>query len=212
MCQAMTEQGIVHYDLKCDNLLLLPVPGTPSAEFWNPRSSTPPFTCVVADFGESKRYTSRDHAYTARNRGTEYIKSPEMLTVSNAVVKSRSNYDRRKNQASAPPLTALLLRPLPKRDSPWGGGGAAAILSSQPYSKRRGCCRLRQACEAPGDVFSWPGVVARGLAAPLKACLQGSACSLVPSICLPQRSLVVANATELEPSSPDMVAASVEVL
>jgi serine/threonine protein kinase len=42
-------------------------------------------------------------AFSARNRGTEYIKSPEMLTVSNALQKSRATYDRRKHQGAGRP-------------------------------------------------------------------------------------------------------------
>jgi len=35
--------------------------------------------------------------YTMQNRGTEYIKSPEMLIVANASKMTRPTYDRRKN-------------------------------------------------------------------------------------------------------------------
>ncbi len=38
--------------------------------------------------------------YTTRNRGTEFIKSPEMLTVAYASQKTRDAYDRRKKVGS----------------------------------------------------------------------------------------------------------------
>jgi len=37
---------------------------------------------VLTDFGECKMFTSEDDEYCLKNRGTEYIKSPEMLTLS----------------------------------------------------------------------------------------------------------------------------------
>eukprot|EP00959_Pyramimonas_sp_CCMP1952_P077652 1623225-Pyramimonas_sp.AAC.1 len=99
----MVAANIVHYDLKCDNILLRPAGGVSETDFWQPLGPTPPFNVVLADFGESKQYIHPERAYTSRNRGTEYIKSPEMLTVSNASVKTRSNYDRRKCQPLTPP-------------------------------------------------------------------------------------------------------------
>lgn len=81
---------MVHFDLKCDNILLLPREGVSDEEFWSPSSSQPPFRVVVADFGESKLYGTIHEAATVRNRGTEYIKSPEMLTVANAQKKVSS--------------------------------------------------------------------------------------------------------------------------
>jgi serine/threonine protein kinase len=38
-----------------------------------------PFRCVLADFGEARAYRCAAEAFTARNRGTEVFKSPEML-------------------------------------------------------------------------------------------------------------------------------------
>ena len=38
-------------------------------------------TVVLADFGECKMFTSEEDEYCLKNRGTEYIKSPEMLTL-----------------------------------------------------------------------------------------------------------------------------------
>ena len=50
----LLDSGVIHFDLKCDNILLEPLPGRSEAEFWAPPSSTPPFRVVLADFGESK--------------------------------------------------------------------------------------------------------------------------------------------------------------
>lgn len=40
---------------------------------------------------------------TKRNRGTEFIKSPEMLMVANATKKGRSTYDRRRQEGAGFP-------------------------------------------------------------------------------------------------------------
>jgi hypothetical protein len=95
---ALEKYGVVHYDVKADNFLLEPLPGCSADEFWNPRGDThnPPFHVVVTDFGESRMFVAGDTAGTVHNRGTEYIKSPEMLTISNASKKDVKGYDRRK--------------------------------------------------------------------------------------------------------------------
>jgi len=84
---------------QCDNVLLLPLdPSTTDQELLEQDAgvSVPNFDVVLADFGESMIYGPKDSGYTTRNRGTEFIKSPEMLTVANASSKERSTYDRRK--------------------------------------------------------------------------------------------------------------------
>jgi len=37
------------------------------------------YRVIIGDFGESKMFKSSEDEYDSRNRGTEYIKSPEML-------------------------------------------------------------------------------------------------------------------------------------
>lgn len=92
---------MVHYDLKADNVLLEPLPAgrspnlgpdpkpAPAAELWAPPSERPPFRVVLADFGESVMYAPGDERLTTHNRGTEFVKSPEMLLVGNAARRDR---------------------------------------------------------------------------------------------------------------------------
>ena len=57
---------------------------------------------VLADFGESRAFgdLSPGSAVTTRNRGTECVKSPEMLLVANARKTTRDTYDRRKREGA----------------------------------------------------------------------------------------------------------------
>lgn len=117
----LLEAGIIHFDLKCDNILLELLPGRNEAEFWAPTSSTPPFKVVLADFGESKLAEGAaaggsgdpatmtaaavaaalaTGATTSRARGTDAFKSPEMLLVGGAVHKGHRAYDRRRRQGA----------------------------------------------------------------------------------------------------------------
>jgi serine/threonine protein kinase len=96
MCR-LADAHVVHYDIKCDNVLLVADRDVSDSELLDQRWRTvPAFDLVVTDFGESKLYSAAQDGYTTRNRGTEYIKSPEMLTVANASSKERANFDRRK--------------------------------------------------------------------------------------------------------------------
>ena len=56
--------NVTHYDIKADNILL-----------------DDKLNVVLADFGECKMFTSEEDEYCTKSRGTEYIKSPEMLTL-----------------------------------------------------------------------------------------------------------------------------------
>jgi len=76
----MFSLGIVHYDIKCDNIL---------------RSLED--RVILADFGESVCFSNAD-MFQYSSRGTECIKSPEMLQVctpQNALL--RENHDRRRS-------------------------------------------------------------------------------------------------------------------
>lgn len=97
--QFLPDHHTNHYDLKCDNFLLQPLHRSiPEEEIYNQPTSTPNFTVALADFGEAKIFSPdkdrESEQYTFRNRGTEYIKSPEMLLSAYANKKEASTYDR----------------------------------------------------------------------------------------------------------------------
>eukprot|EP00026_Physarum_polycephalum_P001048 Phypoly_transcript_01049.p1 GENE.Phypoly_transcript_01049~~Phypoly_transcript_01049.p1 ORF type:complete len:1112 (+),score=220.65 Phypoly_transcript_01049:278-3613(+) len=99
--QFLVENKVNHFDIKCDNFLIHPKhSGISDQDFWSQPSSTPNFNVCLADFGEAKIYSMEVDGYTTRNRGTEFIKSPEMLTVAYASQKTRDAYDRRKQVGS----------------------------------------------------------------------------------------------------------------
>jgi hypothetical protein len=81
---------------QCDNVLIMPLdPSVSDDDILDHGDATVPnFEIVLADFGESKIYGAGEHGYTTRNRGTEYVKSPEMLMVANASSKEKATYDR----------------------------------------------------------------------------------------------------------------------
>jgi len=79
--------NVTHYDLKCDNFMLDP----PSTEDDNSNINV-----ALGDFGECKLFTNEDDEYDLKPRGTECIKSPEMLTLTINVRKESDKYDRRK--------------------------------------------------------------------------------------------------------------------
>jgi len=76
--------NVTHYDLKCDNIML--DLGEHDAEF----------EVTLGDFGECKLFTSETDEYDLKPRGTECIKSPEMLTLCLNLKKDSDIYDRRK--------------------------------------------------------------------------------------------------------------------
>ena len=78
----MHAHGVIHYDLKAANLLLQPQTGRNCRQV------------VVGDFGEARVLASLADAPCQRNRGTEYLKSPEMVTLT--AVNRNAKFDRRK--------------------------------------------------------------------------------------------------------------------
>lgn len=58
--QSVSEQGVVHFDLKCDNVFLRALPGVQDQEFWSPASEEPPFEVVLGDFGDSHDFSQPD--------------------------------------------------------------------------------------------------------------------------------------------------------
>ncbi|KAG2387299.1 hypothetical protein C9374_001631 [Naegleria lovaniensis] len=90
------DNNINHFDLKCDNIFLEPFDGVDDGKFFNHQSDMPHFEMVIGDFGESFIYSNdEEDGYTTRHRGTECIKSPEMLKIEMMDTKSK-NYDRRR--------------------------------------------------------------------------------------------------------------------
>lgn len=96
--------GVNHYDIKCDNFLINPYdPNMSDKDLYSLKSDIPPFSVCLADFGESIVYTNERESYTIDNRGTEFIKSPEMLTIAYASNQERQTYDRRKKVGASTP-------------------------------------------------------------------------------------------------------------
>ncbi|ELP94945.1 hypothetical protein EIN_250390, partial [Entamoeba invadens IP1] len=78
VCQVLN-QRIIHYDIKCENFLIEPLPGVSLDAVTNPQTEIPPFRLCLADFGEACVYRNDKEANATRHRGTESIKPPEML-------------------------------------------------------------------------------------------------------------------------------------
>ena len=64
--QALSEEDVVHFDLKCDNVLLEMLPHASEEEFWNPSTEQPAFKVVLADFGDSCDFSQSDQKFTTR--------------------------------------------------------------------------------------------------------------------------------------------------
>jgi len=96
---ALSDFGVVHYDIKADNFLLEPEINCSVKEFWDPPqerwNEVPPFRVLISDFGESRIYAGFQSARTSHNHGTEYIKAPEMLNISKTLSIDGEELDRR---------------------------------------------------------------------------------------------------------------------
>lgn len=96
---ALSDFGVVHYDIKADNFLLEPEISCSVKEFWDPPqerwNEVPPFRVLISDFGESRVYAGFQSARTSHNHGTEYIKAPEMLKISKTSSLDGEELDRR---------------------------------------------------------------------------------------------------------------------
>jgi serine/threonine protein kinase len=84
-CTVLTEKKVNHFDIKCDNVML-DMDGYPA----------------LADFGESISYDDEYNCYTRLNKGTEWIKSPEMLSIALNSATTNANYDRRQRVGAGP--------------------------------------------------------------------------------------------------------------
>lgn len=67
---------MVHFDLKCDNILLEALPGVPEEKFWAPTSDVPPFKVVLADFGDSCDFSLSESKFTTRQADCHNVWSP----------------------------------------------------------------------------------------------------------------------------------------
>ena len=81
----LVDRRINHFDIKCDNVML-------------DRNGIP----ALSDFGESMCYKDERNCYTLLNKGTEWIKSPEMLSIALTSTTTSPNFDRRKKIGAGP--------------------------------------------------------------------------------------------------------------
>ncbi|GIL85311.1 hypothetical protein Vretimale_10708 [Volvox reticuliferus] len=134
----LASHHVVHFDLKCSNVLIEPLPGVRDGELWasvgsgsggtatangnnnNDNGHRVPFRCVLADFGEARAYRCAEEAFTARNRGTEVFKSPEMLMLNAASRTSMKPTYAAVSPLPMPPRTETTATTAP--DSPPRGG------------------------------------------------------------------------------------------
>jgi serine/threonine protein kinase len=91
-CHSLAAHHVTHFDLKCDNVLLMP-PEAPNGRHM----------VSLADFGEAcvGGLGTSYKASASVARGTENVQSPEMLTLSKAMNSEHDEYDRRRQVACA---------------------------------------------------------------------------------------------------------------
>lgn len=101
--QTIHSHNVTHYDIKCDNVLIdfKQERGTSKDEgFSESHLYSDDFSIAIADFGECYMFTNDRDAYSNKNRGTDAIKSPEMLLLAINTRKETDKYDRRKREGT----------------------------------------------------------------------------------------------------------------
>ncbi|KAL0236989.1 hypothetical protein PCE1_000386 [Barthelona sp. PCE] len=79
-CCTIAERGLVHFDLKLDNILISAPASVSDEDLFNAKVDDLCFTMAIGDFGEALPVSAiDDDEFFKRNRGTEVIRSPEML-------------------------------------------------------------------------------------------------------------------------------------
>ena len=79
-------------------------------------------TCLAGATRAAWAAGNEPDGLTTRNRGTDCVKSPEMLLVSNAQKKMRDSYDRRRREGAGV-----------------GTAGLSHTLTSRPWPERNEC-------------------------------------------------------------------------
>ena len=98
-CLAVLHRNrIIHFDLKCDNFFL-DDQGKSASHSSDNSGAAPSIDLCLGDFGESMIFSAEDNMYTTENRGTEFIRSPEMLLVGRS--KAKDTYDRRRKHGAS---------------------------------------------------------------------------------------------------------------
>jgi serine/threonine protein kinase len=88
--------NVTHYDIKCDNVLLDFPSQQNMGKFSHTHSDKNDIEVSIGDFGECKLFINEEDEFCIRSRGTDFIKSPEMLTIAINCRKDTDKYDRRK--------------------------------------------------------------------------------------------------------------------
>ena len=68
--QVLHDANVVHFDVKCDNIQLDPLPGASAADIAAPPNATPLFKVVLVDFGESRDFGAFSRLCAMGHRGS----------------------------------------------------------------------------------------------------------------------------------------------
>ena len=133
----LSDAGVAHLDLKCDNVLLVPreaegggvdgAPVTPGPHFWRPPTPHPPFDVVIADFGCAVAF-SEEGSDTGSADGASTTPGPSRAAALAADVAA---------------LGRLLFELLTGRQLDDGAGAAAAWAGAAGGATRRSGRRAR---------------------------------------------------------------------